>query len=179
MHIAITLSLLFLFYFLLLLFLLLFFLLHHLLFLGLFDEHFLHPFQFFKAERYFLEHLVPLVLLAAQLSGEGVVLLLHLLHALLVLVGDLHDLLDGDGLLGRPVLVVDAHHAGDLLLQLQRLLLVGLRQLGRLLADLREFLQLLRSDLLLLLRHRLVLRLHSNYYELSITHHHHNHIKKS
>jgi len=167
MHVSITLSLVFLFRLLPPLFLLLFPLLHLLLFLGLFDEQLLHPLQFLKAERYFLEHLVPLVFLAAQLSGERAVLLLHLLHALLVLIGDLHDLLHGHGLLGRPVLVVNAHHARDLLLQLHRLLLVGLRQLRRLLADLRELLELLGGDLLLLLlRNGLVLRLHSNYYEL-------------
>jgi hypothetical protein len=137
----------------------LFKLLQFCLLLRFLQKHLLHPLQFLKAEIDFIKHLVAFILLCPELSGEGVVLLLDFPHALLVLAGDLHDLVDGHCLFGRTVLVVDVDHACDFSLQLLGLLLVADGQLGRLLTDLSELLELLSGHLLLLVA------LHSNYYK--------------
>lgn len=116
-----------------------------------------------------VDHLVPLGLLLPEFCLESLTLLVDSLHFCFVDVGDLQNLLHGHCFLGTGGFVVDAHNGSDLLLEVLRLLLVGLHQVSGILAHLVEVGEGLLAHLLLLHVFATVARHFSYLYSKTIT----------
>lgn len=112
--------------------------------------------QFFKADINLFNHLIAFFLFSLELSAKDIVFSLHLSHTLLVLSCYLHYLLNRHCILGCSVLIVNANHPHNFLLQLLRLFLVIICQLCSLQTNLIEMLKVLRCQLLLVLALHLI-----------------------